>query len=155
MVTKLFLPQVIMKKSLILVIFWALIGVFLFMVGQFFIPPVRELFRGSLLFLVPFIVFSLLGLALTFLTVKEKIEGTLKKFLILTGVSSAGFFVSVVLHNAFYALGIIASQIIVLSYLMEALSVAFFMIAIFVCPLGFLVGVVGSIVLFIKKREVV
>ena len=142
-----------MKKSLIPVIFWALIGVFLFMVGQFFIPPVRELFMGSKLFLGPFIVFSLLGLALTFLTVKEKIGGTLKKFLILTGASSAGFFVSVFLHNAFYALGIIASQIIVLRYLMEALNVAFFMIAIFVCPLGFLVGVVGSIVMLVKKEK--
>ena len=144
-----------MKKSLIPVIFWALIGVFLFMVGQFFIPPVRELFSGSFLFLAPFIIFSLLGLALTFLTVREKIEGKLKKFLILVGVSSAGFFISVFLHNAFYALGIIASQIIVLRYLMEALNVAFFIIAIFLCPLSFLVGVVGSIVLFIKRREVV
>jgi len=144
-----------MKKSLIPIIFWALIGVFLFIIGQFFIPPVMELFSGSELFLAPFIVFSLLGLALTFLTVKEKIGGKLKKFLILTGASSAGFFVSVFLHNAFYALGIMASQIIVLRYLMEALNVAFFMIAIFVCPLGFLVGVVGSIVMFIKKREVV
>ena len=125
------------------------------MIGQFFIPPVRELFMGSELFLVPFIVFSLLGLALTFLTVREKIEGKLKKFLILVGVSSAGFFISVFLHNAFYALGIIASQIIVLRYLMEALNVAFFIIAIFLCPLSFLVGVVGSIVLFIKRREVV
>ena len=125
------------------------------MVGQFFIPPVRELFRGSELFLGPFIVFSLLGLALTFLTVREKIEGTLKKFLILTGASSAGFFISVFLHNAFYALGIIASQIIVLRYLMEALNVAFFIIATLVCPLGFLVGVVGSIVMLVKKREVV
>jgi len=147
--------EFIMTKSLIPVIFWALIGVFLFIIGQFFIPPVMELFRGSFLFLAPFIVFSLLGLALIFLTVREKIKGTLKKFLILTGASSAGFFVSVFLHNAFYALGIIASQIIVLGYSMEALSVAFFMIAIFACPLGFLIGAVGSIVLFIKKREVV
>ena len=123
------------------------------MIGQFFIPPVRELFMGSELFLVPFIVFSLLGLALTFLTVREKIGGTLKKFLILTGASSAGFFVGVFLHNAFYALGIIAGQIIILRYLTEALHVAFFMIAIFVCPLGFIIGAVGSIVIFIKQKR--
>ena len=142
-----------MKKSLIPTISWALLGVFLFMIGQFFIPQVRDLFEGSELFLVPFIVFCLLGLILIFLTVKEKVAGLLKKFLLLTGISAAGFFASVFLHNAFYALGIVTSQITVLRYLMEVLNVTFFLIAIFACPLGFLVGLVGSMVLFIKKRE--
>ncbi len=144
-----------MKKSLIPLIFWALIGVFIFMIGQFFIPPIRDLFKGSELFLVPFIVFCLLGMVLIFLTIREKIKGLLKLFLLLTGISAAGFFVSVFLHNAFYALGIIASQIIVLSSLMEALNVLFFIIAIFACPLGFLAGLVGSIMLLVKKREVI
>jgi hypothetical protein len=142
------------KPSFLLaVIFWALLGVFVFMIGQFFIPPVRELFMGSELFLVPFIVFCLLGLVLIFLTVRGKKTGLLKKFLLLTGISAAGFFVSVFLHNAFYALAIVTDQIIVLSYLMEILNVAFFLIGIFVCPLGFLTGVVGSIFLFIKERK--
>lgn len=141
-----------MKKSLILT-FWALVGVFLVIASEFFIPVVRELFRGSLLFLLPFIVFSLLGIVLIFLTVKEKVEGMLKKFLILTGASSAGFFVFIFLHNAFYALATITSHITVLNYLMEILHIVFFFIAIPVCPLAFLVGVVGSIVLFVKKRK--
>lgn len=135
------------------VIFWALIGVFGFIFCQFFIPAVRELFRGSLLFLLPFIVFFLLGLALIFLTFQEKATGWLKKFLILTGASASGFFVSVFLHNAFYALGTITNHITVLNYLMEALQVGFFIVAIFVCPLGFLAGAVGSIGLFIKKTS--
>lgn len=141
-----------MKKSLILT-FWALVGVFLVIASEFFIPVVRELFRGSLLFLLPFIVFSLLGIVLIFLTVKEKVEGMLKKFLILTGASSAGFFVFIFLHNAFYALATITSHITVLNYLMEILHIVFFFIAIPVCPLAFLVGVVGTIVLFVKKRK--
>lgn len=141
-----------MKKSLIST-FWALVGVFLVIASEFFIPVVRELFRGSLLFLLPFIVFSLLGVVLIFLTVKEKVEGMLKKFLILTGASSAGFFISIFLHNAFYALGTITSHIIVLNYLMEILHIIFFIIAIPICPLAFLVGVVGTIVLFVKKRK--
>lgn len=141
-----------MKKSLTLT-FWALVGVFLVIASEFFIPVVRELFRGSLLFLLPFIVFSLLGIVLIFLTVKEKVEGMLKKFLILTGASSAGFFVFIFLHNAFYALATITSHITVLNYLMEILHIVFFFIAIPVCPLAFLVGVVGTIVLFVKKRK--
>jgi len=141
-----------MKKSLIPTIFWTLIGVFIFILGEFFIPAVRELFRGSPLFLLPLIIFSLLGIALTVLTIKEKKKGILKKFLILTGASSGGFFVCVFLHNAFYALGTITNHIIVLNYLVKILEVVFFLIAIFACPLGFLVGAVGSIVLFIKNN---
>ena len=84
---------------------------------------------------------------------KQKVEGALKKFLLLTGASSTGFFGSIFLHNAFYALGTITSQIIALNYLVKALEVAFFFIAI-ACPVGFLIGVIGSIALFVKRREV-
>jgi len=139
-------------KKFSLVTFWILIVVFLVILAEFFIPAIRDLFRGFILFLVPFIIFSLLGIVLVFLTVKGKIEGILKKFLILTGASAAGFFVSVFLHNAFYALALVVSHIMVLSFLMEILEIVFFFIAIFVCPIGFLIGTVGSIVLFIKKR---
>lgn len=141
-----------MKKSLITT-FWATVGVFLLIVSEFFIPWVRELFKGSLVFLLPFMVFFLLGVLLIILTLKEKIVGRLKKFLILTGASAAGFFVFVFLHNAFYGLAMLTGQIAVLKYLVEALQVACFLIAIFVCPLGFLVGAVGSAKLLIKKRQ--
>lgn len=141
-----------MKKS-ITVTFWTLVVVFIVIIGEFFIPAVGELFRGSFLFLLPFIVFSLLGLVLIILTLKEKVKGKLKKFLMLTGISATGFFVSVFLHNAFYALGIITSHIVVLKYLMEGLHVAFFIIATPICPLGFLVGVVGSIVNLLKHKR--
>jgi hypothetical protein len=140
------------SDPLLLVVFWALFGVFLFIVSQFLIPSVRDLFRGSELFLVPFAVFFLLGLALISLTIKGKIKGKLKKILILTGLSATGFFVSIFLHNAFYALSTITSRIIGLNYLIEALSTAFFITAIFICPLGFLVGLVGSLILLAKNR---
>ncbi len=99
----------------------------------------------------PFAVFFLLGAVLLFLVIRGSVKGILKKFLILTGASAAGFFVCVVLHNAFYALGTVTNDIIVLNYLIEALSVIFFLIAIFACPVGFLIGAVGSIVMLIKK----
>jgi len=82
-------------------IFFALIGVFIFIIGQFFIPAIRDLFMGSKLFLIPMGIFCLLGLVLLVLALKEKAEGKIKKFLILTGASSTGFFVFVILHNAF------------------------------------------------------
>jgi hypothetical protein len=141
-----------MTKSIILT-FWALTGIFLFIASQFFIPVVRELVRGSFVFLLPFIIFSLLGIVLIFLTLKQKVGGALKRFLIITGSSATGFFVSVFLHNIFYGLGIITSQISILSFFMEILHIAFFIIAIFICPLGFVIGVVGTIVVFIKKKK--
>jgi len=141
-----------MTKSIALT-FWALIGVFLLIVSQFFITVVGELFKGSLIFLLPFIIFSLLGIVLIFLTIKQKANGALKRFLILTGGSATGFFVFVLLHNFFYGLGIITNQIFILSLIMEILHAAFFIIAIFVCPLGFVIGLIGTIVASIKKRK--
>ena len=141
-----------MKKSLITT-FWVLIGSFLFILGQFFIPVIGELLEGSLLFLLPFAIFSLLGGLLIYLTIKEKIEGVLQKFLILVGASAAGFFVCVLLHNFLYALNVITSDIIILRYLTEVLHVTFFLIAVFVCPLGFLIGAIGSIIILVKKKR--
>jgi len=141
-----------MKKS-ITITFWALVGLFLFILSEFFVPAVRDFFRGSELFLLPFVIFSLLGIVLIFLTLKQKEQGALKKFLLLTGVSAAGFFIFIFLHNAFYALGVITSHIPVLNSLMEALHVVFFLIAIPVCPLGFLIGVVNVIVIIKRKNK--
>ncbi len=140
-----------MKGKLIWSIFWALVGIFIVIVSVLFIPVFRDLLRGSVLFLSPFAVFFLLGGALIFFSVREKVAGMPKKFLLLTGSSAAGLLVFAVLHNAFYALGIITSRINVLSSLMEILHVAFFIMATIICPIGFLVGAVGSIVLAIKR----
>ena len=141
-----------MKKSIILT-FWALSGIFLVVLAEFLFPPLRNLLRGSELFLIPPALFSLLGLILLVLALKQGTGGKINKFLILTGASATGFFVTIVLHNLFYALGILASHITVLKYLMEAFHIAFFIIAIFICPAGFFVGVIGVIWLLIKQRK--
>jgi len=141
------------KGKLTWSIFWALVGIFVVIVSVFFIPAARELLMGFLFIIISGAAFFLLGVALIILTVKEKVRGTLKKFLLLTGASAAGFFISVFLHNAFYGLGIMTSHITVLSRAMEVFHVAFFIMAIIVCPAIFLVGVVGSIVLAIKQSR--
>jgi len=76
-----------------------------------------------------------------------------KRFLILLGASVGGFFVFVLLHNAFYALTIVTSHIAALSHLMEVFHVTFFLIAVFLCPAAFLVGAVGSIACAIRGRR--
>ena len=82
-----------------------------------------------------------------------KSSGKLSKFLLLTGSSILGFFIFVLLHNAFYGLGIMTSHIIVLSRIMEALHVIFFFTAIVLCPAGAVTGITGSIVMVIKQRR--
>ena len=74
-----------------------------------------------------------------------------KKFLILMGSSLAGFFLFVVLHNVFYGLAITTTDIPVISQFMEFSHVAFFCIAIFACPPGFVIGAAGSIFFHVRK----
>ena len=129
-------------------IFLALVGIFVVIASVFIIPPARELLMGLLFITISGAVFLLLGVALIVLTVKEKVGGRLKKFLILTGASAAGFFVSILLHNFVYGLFIYWFGA---DFWNGGDEPFFFIMAIFVCPVGFLVGVVGSIVLAIKR----
>jgi len=139
-----------MKRFALPAVFCLLVGTFVVIASMFFIPVVRELLRGPLILII-WAIFALLGAALIVLTLKQKVEGKLRKFLILTGASSAGFFISVLLHNLLYGVSVVVGHITALKYLAEALHVAFFIIAIPICPLAFLIGVVGSMVLFFRE----
>lgn len=100
------------------------------------------------------IIFFILGALLLFLTLKTKtINPKLKKFLILTGISSTGFFLSVLLHNFLYGLSVLLQHISSLHRLIEILSAVFFLIGIFVCPIAFVIGVVGGIILSKKPAN--
>ena len=132
-------------------IFWALVGVFVVIASTLVIPAVRDLLMGLLFLIISGVIFLLLGVALIFFTVKGKVGGMLKKFLILTGASAAGFFVSFLLHNAIYGLFIHFFGVDFWDRIGVGDEPFFFIMAIIVCPIGFLVGAVGSIVLAIKR----
>ncbi|MFC2047367.1 hypothetical protein ACFLTK_03740 [Chloroflexota bacterium] len=134
-----------MKGKLVWSVFWALVGVFVTVVSMFLIT--RSLMPFS--FVSAGVIFALLSVALLFLTVKTKVGGILKKFLLLTGASAMGIPVSIFLHNVIY--GIVYIKMLNMPDLDEPF---FFIMAVFVCPLGFLVGVVGTIVLTIKNKPV-
>jgi hypothetical protein len=121
-----------MKNKLILSVFWMTVAVFLLIISATFIhiPVLEKLMSGSLRFLV-IALFFLLGSALITLTVKEKITGKLRTFLLLTGASAAGMPVFVVLHNA-------------VSGLSHTEEPVFFILATIICPLAFLVGALGT-----------
>jgi hypothetical protein len=134
-----------MNYSLIAV-FCALLANFAIIVSLFFIPLLR---KGFFIWIGAFFV---LGLALAVMAVKQKVEGKLKFFLILTGASAAAFVASVLLHNFIYGLFIflLGPDFWVKIGLKD--EPVFFFIAVLVCPIAFLVGAVGSIVLLIKRR---
>jgi hypothetical protein len=98
-------------------------------------------------------ILFVLGVVLLILILKIKTEGLLRKFLILAGASLVGFPVFVVLHNLVYALFIYFLG----QDFWERIGLGdepfFFMMAVIVCPLAFLVGAIGSIVLLIKRRK--
>ena len=137
-----------MKGKLIWSIFGAFIGVFVIFVGMIFTPPVNELLFGeynpTLLGYIfvssSGVLLTGLGVTLLILTAKIKIGVGLKRFLLLTEASFVGLLVFAILHN-------------VVSALFNIEEPVFFIIAIIVCPIGFLVGAVGTIVLAIKNKQ--
>ncbi len=128
-----------MKGRLIWSIFWVLVGVFVIVVSTMFMAPLLRLgVAPNALAVWP--VFVGLGVTLIVLTIKMKVGGMLKKFLLLTGASAAGFLIFVLLHN-------------VVSGLLNTEEPVFFVMATIVCPTGFLVGAVGTKVLANKNKQ--
>ncbi len=90
------------------------------------------------------------GGALVFFTIKRKVGVKLRKFQLLAGASALGIPVFAVLHNVAYMLGV--------TWFGESVfgngdEPVFFILAVIVCPLGLLVGGIGSIILRIKHRR--
>ncbi|MFH1414512.1 MAG: hypothetical protein ABIH89_00280 [Elusimicrobiota bacterium] len=133
------------------VTFWAMMAIFLVILSEFFVPFVKIFVNGTELFLLPIIIFFLMGLLMVYLTVKSDEKGLLRRSLLLAGASSAGFFVFIFLHNAFYALNTLTKNILLLKYLTEGLHIVSFIVAVFICPAGFLVGAAAVIYLQFKK----
>ena len=75
----------------------------------------------------------------------------MKKFLLLTGASAVGIPVGAVLHNAIYGLFIYFFG----KYFWERIGLSdepvFFVMATIICPIAFLAGAIGSIVLAVKR----
>ena len=134
-----------MKGKLIWSVLWALVGIpvliIVVLVSTRF-PAWGQLVGGFAINIVPFVglVFLGLGITLIILTLKAGMGGILKKFLLLTGASVVGLPVFGILHN-------------VVSGLFNTEEPVFFIFAIVVCPIGFLVGEIGSIVLAIKRNR--
>jgi hypothetical protein len=99
------------------------------------------------------IVFGLLGIVLVALAARLKGPRMQKVFFILTGASAAGMPIFAVLHNLVYGLFIaLFGEGFWERHGSGGDEPVFFILAILVCPALFLIGTVGSIVLFVKAR---
>ncbi|MBA7700381.1 hypothetical protein ES703_109095 [subsurface metagenome] len=145
-----------MKGKLIRSIFWALVGVFVVSVGimvsaPLLLPTLQRVYMGFLF--SSGALFLSLGITFLVLTIKGKTKGISRKFQLLIGASAVGIPISAILHNAIYALFILWQGEGFWERIGLGDEPVFFIIAIIVCPIGFLVGVVGSIVLTKKKSR--
>jgi hypothetical protein len=87
--------------------------------------------------------FCVLGIVEVVLSVKIKEAKVKKLFFILAGASAAGIPVCAVLHNVVYGLFFAGKT---------GDEAVFFILALIVCPILFIVGTLGSIVCGIVKR---
>ncbi len=93
-----------------------------------------------------------LGLALMFLSAGLLVAAAIcqwrrpKSFARLALWSLVGLPVFAILHNVFYGVGEIAKDVPLLPMVFEYLHVAAFIVAIVLCPVGVVIGVVGWIV---------
>jgi len=128
-----------------------MLGIFIFLVLYFVTPFTREVMQ-NIFWVIAILggVFFIMGILLIVFTVKQKIKGKQKVFLILTGASAVGVLVFSILHNLVYGLLIFLFNENIWDKL-GGEEPFFFILAILVCPVVFLVGVVGSIVGFVRK----
>jgi hypothetical protein len=133
------------------IIFYLLGVFFLLILLQMFVPFFQNIMQGPV-FLVPFIIFAVLGAILFRLTLITKLQKKQKMFFLICSISATGVFISIFLHNFFYAISTILENIAFLALTATALEILFFFVAIIICPIAFIIGYIGSIVLLLKQN---
>ncbi|MFC1702993.1 hypothetical protein ACFLZO_00835, partial [Patescibacteria group bacterium] len=112
---------------------------------------VRDSFRGSNMFLVPFAIFFVLGAFLSVSAYRDKKSRT-RMYLLLTGLSAVGIFVSMILHNVIYGLSIVLFGDGFWDRIGMGDEPVFFFLAILVFPLAFIIGVGGSTIGLLRRK---
>ncbi len=140
------------KYKTITTVLGGLIGIFLILISYFVIPIPNAIRRK----LFPIVVilglaFFVLGVVLIILTLKKKVKGKLKWFLLMAGISSAAVLPSVILHNFVYGLFIYLFGEGYWERIGMGDELFFFILALIVCPIVFLAGSAGSVVLLARK----
>ena len=138
-----------MINTPIKITFSLLVVVFVLISIGMFIPPVAAIMYkigGPIIVFSEWGLFFILGTILIVLTIKNRVEGSIKKFFLITGISAVGFIAFVLLHNLVSGL---LSQV----FKKEIEEPVFFILATLVSPIGFIIGAIGSINQLVKKKQ--
>ena len=155
-----------MANRFIMPAFWSLLGAFVlvFISMNVMNPPIRTLLNDlypddivaiavSTFFQFSGLLFFALGLTLLILTARAKLDRLFKGFLLLTSSSAVGVFVSILLHGVVYGLFILIFG----EDFWERIGIpdepAFFIMALIICPIAYLVGTVGSVVFILRRKK--
>jgi len=132
-------------------VFWMLLALSVLALSNIFILNEFDLFNRYIFF-ASAVILTLLGIALIVLAAKAKINRISKAFFILTGSSAAGIVIGSVLHNLVYALFIELFGKGFWAGMGD--EPVFFIIALVVCPIALLAGIIGCIVLIARNKVV-
>ena len=143
-------------------LFWATVICFLLIfiavlyIGSPIGPYSATQFAGTLYFpfIIIFLVFSVSVTSLVY-SIRQRLEKLFKSFLILTALSAVGFSISFFLRTLIFGLlnetpfwyNLISTYNITLN-IVSAIFIGFLF------PLGFIVGMIASIILFITRRNI-
>ncbi|UCH52038.1 MAG: hypothetical protein JSV54_04685 [Chloroflexota bacterium] len=156
------------NNKLIRPLFWSLLGAFILVFISIFAmnPPIRTMLNDlypdetvaaivSIFFRLSGLLFFALGLALLILTIRTRasLNRPLKRFLLLTSSSAVGVFASILLHGMVYGLFILLLGDDFWNRAGLEDEPFFFMMGLFICPIAYLVGTIGSIVLIIRRKK--
>lgn len=133
-----------------------LILIFLFLIFLVFVVSIISpwgieimsiwlLFGGGGLYLI-------LGLVLLVLVRRSKITGGLRTFLQMTGLAATVFLPFAILHNLFYGVAEYV-DVFIIEFFARMIESSCFLIAVLVSPILFLVGAIGSVVLYMGKGK--
>ena len=155
-----------MTSKFIRPLFWALLGAFILIFLSIFVmnPPIRTILNDlypdetvaavvSIFFRLSGLLFLALGLTLLILTVRARLDRTLKRFLLLTSSSAVGVFASILLHGVVFGLFILIFGEDFWSRTGLEDEPFFFIMGLLVCPVAYLVGTIGSIVLMFRRKK--
>ena len=149
-------------------VFWALLGSFILVFAGIFVmnPPIRTILNDlfpdetiavvvSIFFRLSGLLFFALGLVLLVLTIRARarMDRLVKRFLLLTSSSAVGVFAGILLHGIIYGLFILIFGDDFWSRIGLEDEPAFFIMGLMVCPIAYLVGTIGSIILMFCKRK--
>ena len=130
----------------LLAVFWSLITIFFLVTVEIFILRI-----GLLIFILGLVPLSL-SIWLIILTLRSGVSRNLGRLLTLTGASGAGISISLILHNLVFELLIMLFG----EGFWERVGIkdepVFFLLALFVLAIAFIVGAVGSVVLMRREK---